>query len=111
MSIFNIKIDKEQLKEKFLSNKSTNIGIIKCYYLLFRKNGLKLNIGSYILLFIILLLITDIFVFLFKGYKSLLKKINLVFKDKTKTINDKNNLETSGGKKDSKNAFSPKKNR
>ena len=33
MSIFNIKIDKEKLKSKLLGNKSSNIGVIVCYYI------------------------------------------------------------------------------
>ena len=99
MIIFNIKIDKDRLKDKFQVDKSTNIGIVKCYYLLFRKDGLKKNIGSYILLLIIFLFIIDLFVFFFKGYKSLLNKIKKVLKDKI-NLKDIKNLKTSGTKKD-----------
>ena len=52
MNIFNIEINKDYLYNKFSVSKITNIGIIKCYYLLFQKDGLKYNIGSYILLVI-----------------------------------------------------------
>ena len=94
MTIFNIKIDTGELKSKFQADKGTNIRIIKCYYLLFRKNGLKKNIGSYILLSMMFLLIIDLFFFLFIGYKSLLIKIEKVLKYKIGNLKDINNLKT-----------------
>jgi hypothetical protein len=67
-----IDIDKDKLFSKFTDiNKLTNIFVIKCYYVFFTKNGFIKNIGSYILLIIILSNIILLIVFLIKGYKEL----------------------------------------
>ena len=50
MNIFKIITDKEKLFESLNIYKSSNIGIIKCYYLLLTKNGMLKSIGSYILI-------------------------------------------------------------
>ena len=52
---------------------------MKCYYTLFSKNGIKYNIGSYIILFIILLFIISIIFFCKCGYHFLEEKINELF--------------------------------
>lgn len=49
MSIFNIKIDTQRLYDKFTGSTSSNIDIIKCYYLLLKKENLIYNIGFYII--------------------------------------------------------------
>ena len=100
ISILNIKLDYEGLYKKFDGLTSSNIDIIKCYHLIFRKKNLLYNIGFYILLIIILFFIISIFIFIFKGYKLLKKKINFVIsitinKNKNnKKIGDNNNLPT-----------------
>ena len=100
ISILNIKLDYEGLYKKFDGLTSSNIDIIKCYHLIFRKKNLLYNIGFYILLIIILFFIISIFIFIFKGYKLLKKKINFVIsitinKSKNnKKIGDNNNLPT-----------------
>ena len=83
--ISNIVINKDKLfKFRDIKN-STNIKILKCYYIVFTKNGLKFNIGSYILLFIILINIISLIVFLAKGHKYLSFLINsLIKKNMTK---------------------------
>ena len=93
-----IEIDKEHLYDKFTMKNITNIGIIKCYYLLFKKDGsgLKYNIGNYILLFIFFICIIDMIIFIFKGYKYILNIINLILKIKNTNDNKvkKNNILT-----------------
>ena len=78
ITIFNIKIDTELLYDKFSIVTNSNIDIIKCYYLLFKKEYLTYNIGNYVILFIILVFIISIFFFIFKGYSLLKGKIQFV---------------------------------
>ena len=60
----------------------SNIGVIKCYKLLFTKDGILNNIGSYILIFIIFITIIDSILFCSKGYKLLFLKIKEIYKTK-----------------------------
>ena len=58
-------------KDKIINNfpnikNATNLKIIKCFKVLFTKEGLKKNIGSYILLFIILINIIFLIIFIIK---------------------------------------------
>ena len=67
-----------------------NIYVIKCYKLLFEKNGLKYNICNYVLLFIILIHIISLIYFILKGYNTFYNKISeliLLYENK-----DNNNL-------------------
>ena len=77
VTIFNIKIDPEELYKKFSNASFSNINIIKCYYLLFKKENLQYNIGNYIILCIIIIYIICFFIFIFKGYNSLKNEINI----------------------------------
>ena len=63
---------------------ATNLKILKCFTTLFTKDGLKLNIGSYILLFIILVTLVCLIIFIIKGYELI---INIIDK-----IENKNNI-------------------
>ena len=81
ISIFNIKIDTERLYNEFAGLRSSNIDIIKCYYLLFKKENYIYNIGFYIILSIILLFCIDVIMFIFKGYNSLVKIIDILIKN------------------------------
>jgi len=55
-NIIDYKIDKDKLIQKFTDFKSTtNIDVIFCYKTFFCVNGIKTNIGSYILMIIILI--------------------------------------------------------
>ena len=80
--------------EKILNNfpglkNATNFKIIKCFKYLFTKEGLKTNIGSYILLFIILVTIFLLILFFFKGYKIIFKIIEIIankIEEKDKSI-------------------------
>jgi hypothetical protein len=77
VSIFNIKIDTEELFKKFSNISLSNINIIKCYYILFKIENLQYNIGNYIILGIIIIYTICFFIFIFKGYNSLKNKINI----------------------------------
>ena len=56
--------------------KAFNLDILKCYIFLFSKEGLRKNLGSYIILIIFLLyIILAIYFYLF-GYNSLCNQIN-----------------------------------
>jgi len=94
MSIFNIKIDTQRLFDKFIGLTSSNIDIIKCYYLLLKKENLIYNIGFYIILFIIFLFCIGGLTFIYKGYYFLVQKINIIISitKKTNKINDTNTL-------------------
>ena len=94
-NITNIVINKEKLIYNFKNIKnSLNLEIMKCYNILFTKDGLKRNTGNYIILSILLINIVNNILFIFKGYKSLnkiidnflLKKQSLCCKIKEKTL-------------------------
>ena len=79
-------------KSKFFNNfinlkKITNIDIIKCYKLLFTKDGILYNIGSYILLSIIFISIIICILFWIKGFKLLNSKVKEIVKLKFKNDN------------------------
>ena len=61
-------------------NDKNDMITIKCYKTLFTKDGLKSNIGSYILLFIILLFLVNIILFYKCGYIMLEEKIDKIYK-------------------------------
>ena len=64
-----------------------NVNIMKCYKKLFSFDGLKKNIGSYILIFIIFINIIFMIIFLIKGLKiiyNIIEKITYVKKRKKK---------------------------
>ena len=68
----------------------TNIEIIKCYKLLFSKDGLKNNIGNYVILSIIICTIICLVSFINKGFKSLLYIIDKILLNKINISNKKN---------------------
>ncbi len=117
MEIFNKSIVSNILYQKFINASNINIDIIKCYYLLFKKEYIIYNIGSYILLFIILIFVVGALIFCFKGYYFLNRKINHVIiitnldKKSTKSFTN-NNLITSSStvKNRNKNNKNKKKN-
>ena len=120
--IGDIIIDKDKLLEYFTDIKSiVNLEVMKCYYTLFTKEGLLYNIGSYILLIIIFIYIIAIFVFVPKGYYSLVKSINKIginelnlFNKEKKNINTKLHkkllVDNINVKKKNKNQNNKKKN-
>ena len=120
IELFNFKIDKDLLYNKFVKLKGSNIDIIKYYYLIFKPGYLKNNIGNYILSIIIISSIIDLFIFLYKGNSSLKKNIDEIAsslkKNKTnkKPINNDNLITSSSiknkKKKNNKISFPPKNN-
>ena len=78
-----IKIDKNLLLNNFIElEKISNIYVMKCYKLLFTKDGLKTNLGSYILLGIIFFIIIFTILFKVKGHKKIEVLVNEVIKNK-----------------------------
>ena len=91
--ISQVVINKEKLFNFKGIKNSTNFKILKCYYVVFTKEGLKSNIGSYILLSIILIDIITLILFLFKGYKHLsvmMKSFISIAKKRIKKKKNKN---------------------
>ena len=77
-----MQLNKSLLFNNFVDLKnSTNFFVVKCYKYLFKKDGISLNMGSYILLVIILIYFICLLFFLIFGYKSLLFNINLFKRD------------------------------
>ena len=93
-------INKTELLSHNFSSKSQSLNMLtmKCYYTLFTKNGLLKNIGSYIILFTILLIIISGLLFHKCGYTLLEDEISNIIaskKEETKKntiINDKANI-------------------
>jgi len=85
-------IDKKKFLNNFINFKSiSNIAVVKCYKLLFSKEGLAYNIGSYILLSIIFLIIISCIYFIINGYKNINNKIlNIISKKKEMNKNNNN---------------------
>ena len=89
-------------------NSKTNIGAMKCVSLLFSKNGLIKNIGSYIIFFVIVLFAAAIFIFYKCGYQLIEDNIReiLALKLNKKTNIDIFNVDSSG-----KNIIKKKRNK
>ena len=69
-------------------NNIMNLNIMKCYKVLFSKNGLIYNIGSYIVLSIIIICLISIIIFYLKDYILIKKTINNINNDlKNENIN------------------------
>ena len=67
---------------KFVNKKkATNLELLKCYNLLFSKEGLIKNIGNYIIVLVLLLYIGSAIFFYKKGYNLLLIQINELLKN------------------------------
>ena len=97
--ISEISINKNKLIQKFFDfKKTTNICIVKCYKKVFCKEGIIDNIGSYIILTIIVITIILAIIFRLKGFAIFKKKIIKIMTNlnqniiqKQKTINNKLN--------------------
>ena len=80
-----IVINKEVLYDKIKSLKNIiNLNIMKCYNTLFTKEGLINNIGSYIMISILLLIINNIILFVIKDFDSLISQIHNIISYKNK---------------------------
>ena len=75
--ISEISIDKSRLYQSFSNFKNiANMNILKCYRVLFTKDGIIKNIGCYIVFPIILFYFISLFVFYFKDLKIIKFQIN-----------------------------------
>ena len=84
-------VNKDKLLNNFINLKeTTNIKTIKCLDLIFSKEGLISNIGFYIILTIIILDIILAIIFKIKGFNTIHKKINQIFKIKIMKTNKTN---------------------
>ena len=88
--ISEIEINEDMLINNFINiSQSMNINVMKCYKTLFYKEGLKNNIGNYIMSFNIINLIVLTIVFKIKGYNKLKAKINQIINIKKENENNK----------------------
>ena len=88
--ISNLKFNIEKLKNNFMEIKELiNINVIKCYKKVFTKEGLIENIGSYIILLIILFYIIATIIFYISGFNNLSDKIKKIEDYKIKNIKGK----------------------
>ena len=106
-----ITFDKNKLYQSFSNlNNIANMKVMKCYSLLFSKEGIFNNIGCYILIPIIILHFICIIVFYLNDYKIIKKKIiEIIFAKKSlKSLND-NKIIPNDGKENIKKINSNKK--
>jgi surface protein len=79
VSFYNINFDKRKLLNTFTNvQKKSNIYVIQCQNLLFNKENLMTNIGSYLIIGIILISFICSISFCFRGFEALKFKINIV---------------------------------
>jgi hypothetical protein len=91
-----------------MNNETSNIGSLKCYQTLFSKEGLLKNIGSYILLFIIIFHLSSI-IFFYKCGKAILENtIQEIIENKEKI--EKLEKKEKNSNKNKKNEISSKMN-
>ena len=75
----NVIINKNLLMNKFTDiDNEINLSVMKCYKLLFRNNFFIINIGFYIMLFIVLVSIICLIAFITKGYKKISEIVILI---------------------------------
>ena len=83
-----IKIDKNILLNNFIDlEKISNIYVVKCYKLLFTSDGIKFNLGNYILLAILFCMIIITILFNKKGYKKIEISVNEIIEKKSQEKN------------------------
>ena len=86
-------INKQKLLNNFINiEATTNLDVIKCYKNLLSLKGLKSNIGSYIILSIILIYNIGVFVLILIEYKMIIDKFDKIVTNITKTNNSDLNL-------------------
>ena len=83
--------DKKMLLNIDISKSITNLEVLTCYKLLFSKEGLIKNIGSYIFLLILILYIIFAFLFYSKGFDYLCNQINEILNVKNIEIETQKN--------------------
>jgi hypothetical protein len=76
-------INKERLLNNFVDIETiSNINLLKCYETLFSTDSLITNVGSYIILSIVLVYIASLFIFIIKEYSLLINKIKIIIQSK-----------------------------
>jgi hypothetical protein len=97
-------LNKEQILNLIPNKKNKlNLNVMKCFNLLFSKEGLISNFGNYILSLIILLYIGSALFFYFKGYDSLCNEINEILDEKNIETKNKIKFNYKIRKKDNRN--------
>ena len=87
-----VKFDKERLKNNFIDiNNIMNIKFLNCYKVAYRKENIIHNLGFYILGSIVCLFLICLFLFYYKYYKLLVRKIDSIFFDTKNNTNKENN--------------------
>ena len=86
-------VDENNVVTYNFTNKNDMI-TMKCYQTLFSKDGLIKNIGNYIMLFIVLLIMSSSILFYKCGYYFLEEKINEIINKKEKINNKISKCET-----------------
>ena len=105
-------INKDILMNKLDIKNSLNIKILKCYKLLFSKDGLKENIGSYVMLSIIFINTICLILFLIKDYHEIIDIIyKIVSYNKNKRIKANRNSFINKNNKKKKNESNLKSNK
>ena len=115
-----IKIDKDKLYNSFTNVKSyfSNINVVKCYKMVFRRKRLIINIGFFIFVFMLIFLFVTIFIFYCRSYFTIKQQIfsiifamknnnkynkgkitnniknNINYEGKTKLLNKNNNIQS-----------------
>ena len=83
-------INKEQIISLIINKKNKfNLNVMKCFNLLFTKEGLISNFGNYIISLIIILYIGSAIFFYFKGYDLLCNEINEILNAKNMEVKHK----------------------
>ena len=108
-----IDINKNLLMNNFMNiSNIMNLDVMKCYEVLFTKEGLVKNIGNYILISIILINIILLLLFIIKGFKKIKVQIENIIKNKNmnkrndnknKNKNKKYNIKNDNKKYDNSN--------
>ena len=89
----NVKFDKSLILDSFIDiNNFANVKIMTCYKTVFQKKLILKNIGFFLLAILIILNIVCLFLFLFKYWKKLIKKIQKIKIDIINKIRKKNTL-------------------
>ena len=95
-------------------NSTTNFGTLKCYETLFSKDGLLDNIGSFVLISVVLFYTISAIIFYKVGYeilKNYIKHIMSKFKDEKNNLENKKHKSNNNQKINNTRIHSPKTNK
>ena len=100
--ISQIKFNENQLYDQFTNiTNIMNLNLMKCYKILFTKNGIINNIGSYIVIFVIMIYFISIIIFYKKDLKIIIALIDqmIISKNNLNKIQNINNIRKKNKKK------------